>query len=313
MGPSLRTTAAALILGGTLVVATQYVAREQRETSIWSAQRVPRLPLGGWFYAVTDSLGMVVGTATTVTDTTSVAHRTAHREQLRLLTPSGAYLRSARMEIATGLDLRSFGAAEWSHRATQYQLAGVVQRATTARSGFGALAVDIRAGDRHGADTVRLDGPPFVPELIPARIVLFGSPQVGARYVLPVFDPAPGARRVLPRTITILARDTLSEVDSVVPTAVAGRYAAARERRLPTWKIRLATAHVPDGRRASVLGASVPDGEIIWWVDDAGVPVRLQLNGLRWERGPDELVIQRYHDRYPTPTSHQPTRLRASR
>jgi transglutaminase-like putative cysteine protease len=138
------------------------------------------------------------------------------------------------------------------------------------------------AGQATDTQRVKLTGPILLPTLLPIAVALGQRPRPGARYTLPVFDPASMAQRDV--QISVEAESVFVLPDSSVFDRTSQRWLGARPDTIRAWKL-----------VTPATGATGGTSGFNGWVDEQGRVVLVnQLLGFTLDRRPYEVAFENW-------------------
>jgi transglutaminase-like putative cysteine protease len=246
----------------------------RRELFRGTAQRLAEAALrvapGAIFYAVTQGAAQI-GFASSTIDTTEAGIRVTDYLVADLPVAGKWHRASARsvVQMSRALVLRHFEVS--------LETEAGPSRVTGEPSGDTLLTVAISSpGVPADTQRIRLDGPVILPTLLPLAVGLGGTPKVGQRLTLPVFDPSTMTRRS--QTLKIEAESLFVVSDSAVFDSATMRWRTETRDTVRAWRV-----------------ASDDGGGFRGWVDEQGRVVEAtQPANLTMRRTAYELAFENW-------------------
>lgn len=147
--------------------------------------------------------------------------------ELPALGETGMAVARTRVRLSPALVMESFSFTLDSE-VGRFEARGTIGADTT-------LDVTIVSGGSEQELSFRLPQPPVISNMVPIRVAMSGSLEVGERVRLPVFDPTSLSTRTV--EVQVLEHDTMFVTDSAALDPRTGRWASARLDSVPAWKI----------------------------------------------------------------------------
>ena len=259
-----------------------------RPRSAIMAEAALRVVPGASFYAVTQG-DRQIGFASSTVDTAPQQITLTDYMVADLPVGGSVHRATARSSVVMtrGMRARSFSFSLDSD--------GGLVRASGTIDGDSVITVAIGADSaRPDTQRIHIDGPVFLPTLLPLALTLGERPRVGRSSDFPTFDPATMTTHTL--SVAVRAESLFVLHDSATFDSVAQRWVPLLPDTVRAWQM------VPDGASSFFTG----------WVDDEGRIVAgtaRQLGGIALRREPYELAF----DNWRLSEEHNPQLVPADR